>query len=690
MRYSSQEEYYNILIKFIKNKKYLDINNRLLYMKKYIYFIGINLLYIKYKNFKNVDDNLSVLFTKETIYLIKDSYSLPLEDREYILDIIRKIKIKQIRNFNLGKLYENLITAKERKYLGQVYTPNYIIRNMIEINLKKEEIINNPYYRIIDPACGAGYFLVEVFNALKTIFSENHGVILSKHPDFKNEMNNIDEFILKNMIYGTDIDNFAIFMTKISLLLKSEGISSLNIIKLDILFSNKLENDSDNILLEKFDLVIGNPPYIGHKKLSRDYKKKLKYHYIDVYSDKGDISYCFFKKGFELLKKHGRLSYITSRYFLEAQFALNLRNYILNNLDIELIIDFYGKKVFKGIGISPVIISIRKGFEHNNKIKVYKYLCQKDYKINSNLLDNNYFKIFEIEQKNLTEKGWILLDEVDMDLFAKIEATSNYNIKEVCDFNQGVITGLDKAFIVDEKKINELKFKRRIIKPWVKNSNINKYKSINISQYILYTDLIDDVNSYNNEIEYISKYKEILNGRRECKKGIRKWYQLQWGRNEDIFKSPKIMFPFKSNNSNFTIDYEDTLCSADVYIIRSKKEVLTSLEYLLGFFNSKLFNFYFKCTAKKVGENLFEYYPNRLKNLKIKISNNSFDNKYIEEKVKKIINYYRELDIVLLEEDKRIKTKKINDLLNDIDKYFYKLYNLKESEIQMLEYYSHK
>ena len=53
----------------------------------------------------------------------------------------------------------------------------------------------------------------------------------------------------------------------------------------------------------KFDYIIGNPPYIGHKILDKDYKKFLLSEYKDVYRDKADLYFCFYKKSIELLKK---------------------------------------------------------------------------------------------------------------------------------------------------------------------------------------------------------------------------------------------------------------------------------------------------------------------------------------------------------------------------------------------------
>ena len=509
-----------------------------------------------------------------------------------------------IPSFYPASLYEALLTDKEKKFLGQVYTPFEIIDNMLHEVFKVKSIDKSS--RILDPSCGGGYFLIEIYK-----------YISYTHPELQKR------YIVENMIFGIDIDDFSIFLSKMGLIFHT-GLDNikLNVHNIDFLI--------DEINIGKFDVIIGNPPYIGHKNINREYRGLLLQKYFDVYYDKADISYCFFKKGKEELKPEGIIAFITSRYFMEALYAHKLRKFLKENYNIIALIDYSGDTAFKRAVISPAIIIISNFWNKNTFTYVKK--------------NKDIFESYEYRQDKLKDTGWIILKDEDEKLFEKIDGISNTYIKDICSIKQGIITGCDKAFIVTEEVIEKYKIESFLLRKWIKNSNISK-KSIKYNNlYLIYADIIQDENDCPNAIDYLSMYKDKLMSRRECIKGFRKWYALQWGRNESDYENPKIIFPYKSKQNNFYYDQEAYFCSADIYLMNNFLKGL-SLDYLLSYLNSEIFEFYLKCQAKKVGRNLFEYYPNKLNNLKLyfppeSIAENfsNLENISIEIMLKKLFN----------------------------------------------------
>lgn len=499
---------------------------------------------------------------------------------------------------DIGEFYFSKILNADKKIKGIVYTPeeisNYIIRRTIEA----KDVIENPFIKICDPSCGVGNILVPLFHYLKEIYLENIEFINKKN-NMNLTIDMIEDHIVKNNIFGYDIDKTAIQITKIKLFRES-GIYNENIILKDFLVEP----------CEKVDCYIGNPPYIGHKDVEKKYVENIRTMYKEVYKDKSDIHFCFFKKSIDTLNIKGKISFITSRYFLESKSAINLREYIRGNISIREIIDFYGVRPFKNIGVDPCIIFLTT--ENIENIKVVKPM-PKVY--NKSFLkyfhDNRYGKVFFISNEDLGGDSWCLLTKEERNIVRKIEKKSSLRLKDICNSYQGVITGCDKAFILNTEETKENFIERDIIRPWIKSTNIDKYNVLREDKYIIYSNLIGEEKEYPNAIKYISTEKERLKNRREVLKGYRKWYELQWGRDCSIFEKHKIVFPYKSKNNRFALD-KGSYFSADVYALILKEECEYDYDFILKVLNSPLYEFYFKTFAKKLGENLYEYYPNTL------------------------------------------------------------------------------
>lgn len=497
---------------------------------------------------------------------------------------------------------------------GIVYTPFEIADYMIKNTIFKEDIIKNPYIKIADTACGCGNIIIPCFQYLKKLFEENLEEI-NKENKLNLQKENISEHIINNNLYGTDIDEISIKILSIDMFQTSGFVSKSNFKKEDYLLT-----DTSG----KFNVIISNPPYIGHKNVDKEYTKILRKKYKDVFSDKGDISYCFIYKAINDILPEGKVTFITSRYFMEAKSGTGIREVLSQNGGIYRIIDFYGERPFKGIGIDPLIL-----FNKNckNKVKNIEIIkpetADNDLKKKAEgvwfLLDGSS-QSFQLNSSNLGSEPWILKNEKELGIIDKILEKSTISLSYICDCYQGIITGCDRAFIVDNEVIKNEKLEADIIKPWLKNSQIEKNNIKATSKYIIYSDSITDENKYVNCLKHIGVQKERLLKRRECERGIRKWYQLQWGRNQDIFEREKIIFPYKSESNKFALD-TGSYFSADVYCLKIKESLLNDGDYtydkLLSILNSKTYEFYFKSFAKKLGSNLYEYYPSNILKLRL-------------------------------------------------------------------------
>ncbi len=572
--------------------------------------------------------------------------------------------------FDLGKLYEESLDNSAKRSYGKYYTGDFIIDFILEKTTSDIDVVKNPFIKVLDPACGAGFFLLKAYDILKDKFKSKLPILKETYAsktyniykDGQSEVvrgyeywvsDNLHYHILKNCIFGADIDEKALRLCSAALNAKEQngGVFDLNILYCDSLvrwdedYEHKqimdelaeykliytirnarreeisyLTGDEAELILKRhefwsnrFDLIIGNPPYVGHKELSMNYKRWLIKNYDEVFFDKSDLSYCFYQRALELAKDKTIISFISSRYFIESPTGRNLRRYLKNNSKLIQIVDFSGEKVFPDAGVATAIFFIASELDKENMVTVWKYKGKKLARI-----DSKDFEIFSISQKGLLDDRWIFVSDENENILNKIKSKGKARLGDVVYSFQGIITGCDKAFVLEDNIAKYLNIEKELLRPWIKNSHVDKYKISKSKYMLIYSDLIKEPKDYPNSMAQISKYKEQLEKRRECRNGVRLWYELQWGRKEELFLKDKIVYPFKSKSNRFALDTKGSFCSADVYSFVLKENVKGyTLPFLLGVLNSTLYEFYFKIFAKEMGSGVYDYYPNSVMDLKL-------------------------------------------------------------------------
>ena len=451
-------------------------------------------------------------------------------------------------------------------------------------------------------------------------------------------------------------------------------------------FPEILDDDGN---FKGFDLIIGNPPYIRQEEI-KELKNTLSKNY-KVYKGTADIYTYFYELGFNVLKENGILSFITSNKYTRAGYGEALREFLLKNTCILKYIDLNGIKVFDSATVDTSILSFEK-----IKIKenTFKYLS-----LNNELLKNYDFEIsaikefLNISQNSLSKESFTFSDENTSALKAKIERIGT-PLKEWYGLNiyRGILTGYNEAFIITTEKRNEIlanckdeaekERTAKLIRKMLRGRDIKRYSYEWAGLWVINTH--NGYKSKNGEkikainIEHYPSLKKHFDEfypqlEKRADKGLTP-YNLRNCAYIEEFEMEKIVYSEIVRKPQFYLDTKlNFYAEATSFILTGE-----NLKYLIAFLNNDFVAFIFKTfyAGGNLGENGFRYKKAFLEKLPIpKI--NSKNEKLADE----LINLVDEI-LKAKEQDKNANTQ---ELENQINSLVYKLYNLTEDEIKIIE-----
>ena len=235
----------------------------------------------------------------------------------------------------------------------------------IEFWQKYQDVLRN--IRVLDPACGSGAFLVQAFDYL---ISEGERVNeeLSRLKGGQIALFDIDKHILKNNLYGIDVNKESIEITKLSLWIKTANKNDpLTSLDDNIQFGDTL---IDNVFPDEyFDIILGNPPYV-RQELIGHLKHRLEEKYR-VYHSGLDLFGYFYEKSFSFVKKDGYIGFI-SNSFTKTNSGINLRSFLKEQTQFAYYIDFIDVQIFEGATTYPVVLVLRKQHKKKNSFQYHR------------------------------------------------------------------------------------------------------------------------------------------------------------------------------------------------------------------------------------------------------------------------------------------------------------------------------
>lgn len=341
-----------------------------------------------------------------------------------------------------------------------------------------------------------------------------------------------------------------------------------------------------------FDVVIGNPPYIRQEQLG-EFKPYFKEHY-QAYKGTADIYVYFYEQGHRLLGTDGWFSMITSNKFMRTNYGEPLRNYLSDEVTIDRIIDFGELPVFDEAATFPCIFITQNRRADEQEFEFFQVKELKP--IEFPIMIEEGIKV--LDNRSIEGSNWSLADPIELDIIDKMRA-KGVELEAYVDNEilRGIITGYNKAFIIDEDKkqqlINEDPKSVEVIKPVLKGNDIRFYEILFKDSYLILTEVGIEIEKYPAIKKHLDQHKERLEKRYD--QGDYYWELRACGYYEE-FEKPKIIYPDIAKESRFTLDTEGYYLTNTAYFIPS------SDKYVLGILNSKLVFNYYKRVSSVLGD----------------------------------------------------------------------------------------
>ena len=636
-----------------------------------------------------------------------------------------------------------------RKAGGVFYTPSFVVDYIVDQTLgtwlNGKSLKEVEALRLVDPACGSGSFLLGAYRHLlswhldwyqandpekwakkksapiyQTISSDP-----TTPPGYRLTTQEKKKILLNN-IYGVDIDEQAVEVTKLSLLLAVlEGESGETIGAQMRLLEERVLPDLSNTIkcgnslvgsdvfadptvptddpermraLNPFDwerefpeifraggfhVVVGNPPYVRQETLG-DIKNYLSSHYETSHGT-ADLYVYFIEKGYRLLRDGGYFSYIVANKWMRANYGGPLREWMEEKKILELI-DFGDLPVFQGATTYPCILVLEKGKPHGTftaaELDTLEFIS---------LEEEVQSRSFTMENRRLDRSGWTLMDTRTADLLEKLKG-SGVPLGEYVEgkIYYGIKTGLNEAFVIDEatreRLISADPKSEEIIKPFLRGRDIKRYQQPEVEQYVLFARRGVDIDSYPAIKEHLLQYKSRLmpkpkgwKGAWEGRKpGSYEWYEIQ----DTVdyyqeFEKGKIMFPDIGLRLNMTLDP-----NAGMYFANTGYMICSEDLSLLGLLNSSAIDFVYRAMSSSFRGGYLRAFSQYIAQLPVPREKRITE---LVAPVSSLLALNQQLQTARTSHDKSLLTRQIEATDKEIDRLVYELYKLSEGEIAVIE-----
>lgn len=539
----------------------------------------------------------------------------------------------------LEALVERCLTDARRT--GTVYTPRFLVRWMAREAISQwldarlsgrrrtsatEEAALLEKIRVLDLSVGAGAFTMGMLHELvrrrRLLEPERSEAALVRAAVEEN-------------IYGVDINGIALEAARDRFhcaLRAAGGDAPLT----DHLFSgDSLDMSSSGVwnrelapVMEEggFDLVVGNPPFIGEKG-NKELFDRLKASPLAPYcSLRMDYWYVFACVGLDALKPGGCLHLVVPNKWMANAGAVPLRRKLLEECSRLRLSDFGACRVFKAARVQTMALLAEKGNGGREQVTEYRRFNGEPEEA-AVFLEHAPYRACRLPEDRVAaaEQGVFFCSSEEEGVLDRMEACRNVELDPVREIAQGIVPNPDVVssralerldggtahsagirrgegvFVVPRDFFNHVpEEERQFLKPLYEPSLVRRYVLKEPEKVLLYLTPGNGSERAVTLIRHLERFRPLLEARRETRLGRMKFYHVHWPRKEVFFRpGPKILAVRKCSRPTFAYTEKEAYVMMAFNVIRTER---VSMKYLAALLNSRLMQFWFLRRGKMQGD----------------------------------------------------------------------------------------
>ncbi len=540
----------------------------------------------------------------------------------------RRIEIETNRVIKLNEKPEVRISGGV--FVTPLFIVDEVVRRTLEPLFNGKTVEEAAQLRIADICCGSGTFLLGAYEFLQNWHLEHYlkdGA--AKHNgqriyqiaggDWRLTLEEKRRILLKN-IFGADVDELAVEVTRFGLLLKimeDEDSTSVKAYRtkhnqraLPVLDDNikcgnslvspdKLKNvipsPSDDLLTKinpfdwpaefpavfaqnGFDAIVGNPPYIRIQNMVKYAGEEALFYqskhsgYVCAQKDSFDKYQVFVERAIFLLREGGRVGYIVPHKFLTLRSGRALRGLIAQGRYLREIVHFGVEQVFRNSTTYTCLLFLEKRPGTDFKAELVSHLAHWQYSKTADSYEQNL--------ESLGEDTWVLVSPKWNGLFDRLKKDNPKTLGELADIFVGVQTSADKIYIIKPTRFTatavffndvrgrEWEIEMGILRPCLYDEPLQRFTAPMPNAYIIFpytvkglratiVDMVTMGKQFPKALTYLQSFQPELAKRNLQGSASDPWYR--YGRNQSLakFSGEKIILPILSTNARYTLDKQN-------------------------------------------------------------------------------------------------------------------------------------